>query len=184
MKKWKAEQLKPRMKFCLTALFLLLSVPVFAEEPPAPAQPSNLTLGNFFTEGWDQEWVRRRTPGEAPDMSLLHVQTNFLEREFRTDYYSQQNTGGNKTGNVSFADALIAYGINRRFMIEVVGNYQWNNARTGSGTSGAGAALVARVQLVESRGPHMPTTSVSPLPMPVSATIKPRSVTRWQAGTI
>ncbi len=152
MKKWRVEQLKPGMKICLTALFFLVSVPVFAEEPPAPAQPSNLTLGNFFTEGWDQDWVRRRTPGGAPDMSLLHVQTNFLEREFRTDYYSQQNTGGNKTGNVSFADALIAYGINRRFMIEVVGNYQWNNARPGSDTSGAGASLVARLQLVDVPG--------------------------------
>ena len=28
-------------------------------------------------------------------------------------------------------DALVAYGVNRRFMLEVVGNYEWENARTG-----------------------------------------------------
>ncbi|HEX8960159.1 MAG TPA: hypothetical protein VF775_01145, partial [Geobacteraceae bacterium] len=135
------------VKACLTALFLfVLCVPVFAAESESPAQPSNLTLGNFFTEGWNQDWVKRRTPGGAPDMSLLHVTTNFLEREFRTDFYSQQNVGSNKTSHVAFADALIAYGINRRFMIEVIGNYQWNSAHTGASSSGAGAALLGRLQ--------------------------------------
>ena len=86
-------------------------------------------------------------------MSLLHVQTNFLEREFRTDFYSQQNVGSNKTGSISFADALIAYAINRRFMMEVVANYQWNSSRTaGASTSGAGSALVGRLQLVDVPG--------------------------------
>ena len=90
------------MKAYLTALFLFICVPVFAEESsvpvtqaqsPTPGQPSNLTFSNFFTEGWNQEWTKRVTPGGAPDMALLHVQTNFLEREFRTDFYNQQNLG-------------------------------------------------------------------------------------------
>ncbi|MGD0657551.1 MAG: hypothetical protein ABSD38_05760, partial [Syntrophorhabdales bacterium] len=56
--------------FCLVCL---LSGPAGAQAP-APEQPSNLTLWNFFTEGWSQEWTHRVTPGGAPDMSLLHVQ--------------------------------------------------------------------------------------------------------------
>ncbi|MGO9020576.1 MAG: hypothetical protein ACLQVJ_19725 [Syntrophobacteraceae bacterium] len=85
-------------------------------------------------------------------MALLHVTTNFLEREFRFDYYGQQNTGSNGTKDVQFTDALVAYGINRRIMIEVVGNYEWDNARTyGSSSSGA-AALVGRLQLVDVPG--------------------------------
>jgi hypothetical protein len=86
-------------------------------------------------------------------MALLHVQTNFLEREFRTDYYNQQNVASDDHGHVSFLDALVAYGVNRRFMLEVVGNYQWKNSRTaGDDTSGAGAALVGRLQLVDVPG--------------------------------
>ena len=148
-------------KTFLTALFLFICVPVFAEEPsmpvlqakfPTAGQPSNLTLLNFFTEGWDQEWTKRSTPGGAPDMSLLHVQTNFLEREFRTDYYNQQNVRSNSIGHVSFLDGLIAYGLNRRLMLEVVGNYQWNNERKGVPQTGAGSAAVARLQLVDVPG--------------------------------
>lgn len=148
-------------KTFLTALFLFVCLPVFAEEPSlyAPqtrsatsAQPSNLTLLNFFSEGWDQEWTHRSTPGGAPDMSLLHVQTNFLEREFRTDYYNQQNVRSNNTGHVSFLDGLIAYGLNRRIMLEVVGNNQWNSVRKGVPSTGAGSAFVGRLQLVDMPG--------------------------------
>ena len=144
-------------KIFLTALLLLISVPAFAGEPsealsPPHAQLSNLTLGNFFTEGWDQEWAKRSNPEGAPDMSLLHVQTNFLEREFRTDYSNQQNTGSNKTRHINLLNGLIAYGVDRRVMVEVVSNYQWNSARTGVDSSGTGGALVGRVQLVDIPG--------------------------------
>jgi hypothetical protein len=158
--KWKKE-LKPMMKSYLAALFLFICVPVFAGEPPVPltqaeslatAQPSNLTLSNFFTEGWNQEWTHRYTPGGAPDMALLHVTTNFLEREFRFDFYSQRNKGSNSTGDVEFADALVAYGLNRRFMLEVVGNYELDNARSFGSSSAGAAALVGRVQLVDVPG--------------------------------
>jgi hypothetical protein len=146
------------MKPYLTALFLFICVPVFAAEPSAPAtqaesaaaaQPSNLTLSNFFTEGWNQAWTHRQTPGGAPDMALLHVTTNFLEREFRFDYYHQWNKGSNSTRDIDFTDALIAYGLDRRFMLEVVGNYEWDNARTVGSSSSAAGALVGRLQLID-----------------------------------
>ena len=145
------------LKICLTALFLFVCAPAFAgefsqAEPTTHAPLSNLTLGNFFTEGWGQEWEKRSTPGGAPDMSLLHVQTNFLEREFRTDFSNQQNTGSNKTGHANLLNGLIAYGLDRRIMVEVVSNYQWNAARKGANSTGAGGALVGRVQLVDVPG--------------------------------
>ena len=144
-------------KIFSTVLFLFICVPAFASEPSEAqsttrAPLSNLTLGNFFTEGWDQDWEKRTTPGGAPDMSLLHVQTNFLEREFRADYYNQQNTGSNKSRHINFLDGLIAYGLDRRFMIEVVSNYQWNAALKGANSTGAGGALVGRLQLVDVPG--------------------------------
>ncbi len=149
-------------KTCVAALFLFVSLPVYAgdvagsllqDQRPAFSEPSNLTLSNFFTEGWEEGYDKRVTPGGAPDMSLLHVTTNFLEREFRADYYSQENTASDGTRNVQFLDGLIAYGLNRRFMIEALTDYEWKDARNGGmDTSGAGGAFVARVQLVDVPG--------------------------------
>jgi hypothetical protein len=149
-------------KLRLTALFCLVSVPVFAGDlspnplegqEPALSQPSDLTLSNFFTDGWNDPYERRVTPGGAPDMSLLHVTTNFLEREWRTDYYWQQNSPSDDTRNIQYLDSLIAYGLNRRLMIEGVGIYEWKNARGGGAdTSGGAAAFVTRLQLVDVPG--------------------------------
>ncbi|MGO9311999.1 MAG: hypothetical protein ACLQDI_04590 [Syntrophobacteraceae bacterium] len=87
-------------------------------------------------------------------MALLHVQTNFLEREFRFDSYFQQNLGSDSTKNVQFVDALIAYGLDRRIMLEVVSNYEWKTSQSdiSGSSSGASGALVGRVQLVDIPG--------------------------------
>jgi hypothetical protein len=147
-------------KYCIAAL-LLSSLPAFAgdlatdalkDQTPAFSEPSNLTLSNFFTEGWTDAYDKRVTPGGAPDMALLHVTTNFLEEEFRTDYYSQHNMAGDGTKNVQFVDWLIAYSLNRRFMIEALGDYEWKNSRVGDDVAGGGAAAVARLQLVDVPG--------------------------------
>jgi hypothetical protein len=138
------------------------STPVYAgntsaslsqDQDAAPAQPSNLTLWNFFTAGWGEQYYHRETPGGAPDMALLHVTTNFLEREFRFDSYFQQNLGSDSTKSVLFTDGLIAYGLDRRFMVEVVANYEWKDAVPGgTSSSGSSGALVGRVQLVDIPG--------------------------------
>src|SRR5262245_24822196 len=46
----------------------------------------DLTLGNFFTVGWNEDFTRRSSEGRAPDLALLRVQTNFMEREFRLNF--------------------------------------------------------------------------------------------------
>lgn len=136
--------------FC--CLLCLLAGPAGAQTAEPSNQPSNLTLWNFFTEGWNQEWTHRETPGGAPDMSLLHVQTNFLEREFRFDGYQQQNLSNDSNKSINFMDALVAYGINRRFMLEAVTNYEWKDPRSGENMNGAGGALLGRFQLVDVPG--------------------------------
>ncbi len=136
--------------FCCLLFMLVGTAGAQTAEPSN--QPSNLTLWNFFTEGWNQEWTHRETPGGAPDMSLLHVQTNFLEREFRFDAYNQQNLSSDSNKSTNFMDAEVAYGINRRFMVEVVSNYEWKDPKTGANMSGAGGALLGRFQLVDVPG--------------------------------
>jgi hypothetical protein len=85
-------------------------------------------------------------------MALLRVQTNFLEREFRADFYTQRNIHSPTKDNVEFLDGLVAYSFNRRFMLEVVSNYEWDSYRIGDDRSGAGGAVLARLQLVDVPG--------------------------------
>ena len=108
---------------------------------------SDLSIGNFFTEGWNQDWEKWRH--YTPDMALLRVTTNFLERELRADYAKTEVAHSATTDSTDFLNMLIAYAPNRRIMLEVIGNYQWNDRINGTEISGSGAAFLARFQLVE-----------------------------------
>jgi hypothetical protein len=123
------------------------------EKGAAEAEPSDLTLMNFFTEGWIEDWVKRSRKGRTPDMALLRVTTNFLEREFRLDYvYTNNVRNSAKVENSQLLNGLIAYGLNRRLMIEVISNYQWNEPPAGSTAlkaNGAGGAALVRFQLAD-----------------------------------
>jgi hypothetical protein len=114
------------------------------EEDPLP-----LTLWKFFTEGWGQEFTRRSSEGRAPDLALLRVQTNFMERELRINYAYTNNFHNTKQSNLNNLDYLIAYAFDRRFMVEVVGNEQWIDGR-GKNPDEAGptARFVGRLQLI------------------------------------
>ena len=111
--------------------------------------PQDLTLWNFFSAGWDEDFTRRSSEGRAPDMALLRVQTNFMEREVRVNYFHQHNINNARRENLDDFDVLIAYGLNRRFMIELVGAQQWVDARGKiPDFDGATARLVGRTQLI------------------------------------
>jgi hypothetical protein len=126
--------------------------PPAAEEPSGgseePRKLADLTPLNFFTEGWAEPWVHRHR--KTPDMALLRVTTNFLEREFRVDYTLAMANNNAKLVNTQVLQGLIAYGLDRRLMLEVITNYQWlvlpNGAPPASGPGGAG---LIRFQLVD-----------------------------------
>src|SRR5579862_4479421 len=90
---------------------------------------SDLTLLNFFSAGWDEDFSRRVRETGTPDYALLRVGTNFMEREVRVNYVYDQNINSKTREHLTSMDAFIAYGFNRRFMIEVLDNYQWVGAR-------------------------------------------------------
>jgi len=133
------------------AAALAASLEAVSPEKPAHAGTtqhlSDLSLGNLFTEGWNQEWEKWRR--YTPDMALLRVTTNFLERELRADYAKTEVANSATTDSTDFVNVLMAYAVNRRLMLEVIGNYQWNDRINGPLISGAGAAFLARLQLVE-----------------------------------
>lgn len=111
-------------------------------------QVVDLTLFNFFTEGWDLPWIHRHR--KTPDMALLRVTTNFLERELRLDYQGTRHINKNaKVERTDFADALIAYGLDRRLMVEVIASYQWNHKDGTNIVDGSTAAILARFQIVD-----------------------------------
>jgi hypothetical protein len=110
---------------------------------------SDLTLSNFFSEGWTQPWAKRERASGTPDMALLKVTTNFLERELRLDYAHTANVKHSRFQSTDFINGLIAYGLDRRIMLEVITNYQWNTPRTGAGVSGAGGGGLVRFQLAD-----------------------------------
>ena len=132
------------------------NAPVYAPESVAVdfggqrAQLTDLTLSNFFSAGWDEDSTKRVRATGTPDFALLRVQTNFMEREFRFDYQHQENVNSKKVANIDNIDALVAYALNRRFMIEVVGAYQWNDERgKNPDIDGGVPSIVTRFQLID-----------------------------------
>ncbi|HMK74237.1 MAG TPA: hypothetical protein VK454_12910 [Myxococcaceae bacterium] len=121
------------------------------EQHPQPAgghqELSDLGILNFFSEGWNVKWVHRHR--YTPDMALLKVTTNFLEQEFRLDYANTQIANNTTLVASDLLNGLIAYALNRRFMLEIIANYQWNIKKSGSPANGAGGGFLVRFQLVD-----------------------------------
>jgi hypothetical protein len=110
----------------------------------------DLGLANFFTAGWDQPWEHRHDR-YTPDMALLKVTTNALEKELRLDYTDTSVRGNAKVDTSQVGSALIAFAINRRLMVEVINNAQWNLDFHNTTTSGSGGGGVLRLQLADTQ---------------------------------
>src|ERR1700739_2645408 len=127
----------------VATLFLASAIPIGAGAQEYGASSgqhlSALTLANFFSEGWTQPWAKRERADGTPDMALLKVTTNFLERELRLDYArTSEVQTSTKYKTFDNLNGLIAYGLDRRVMLEVISNYQWNpRIRPGQGAGGA-----------------------------------------------
>jgi len=148
MKNWHHTTRPIALALLLTAARGLAGTPDLSPSPAAPTA-DNLTLGNFFSEGWNRPFTMRSSlPDGAPDLPLFHVATNFLVRVTRTDY-SFENTL-EKTGikNFQFVDQYVDYAFNDRFMISLFGDYAWLNEKASSNEDGAGGGVAGRFQLV------------------------------------
>jgi hypothetical protein len=82
-------------------------------------------------------------------MALLKVTTNFLERELRVDYAFASLLANARYGSANLLNSLLAYAVNRRLMLEIIANYQWNIADGTVATNGLGGAALIRFQLVD-----------------------------------
>ncbi len=148
MKKWHHTMRPIALALILSAGRGLAGTPELNQNPAPP--PTGLTLSNFFTEGWNQDYVFRSSlPDGAPDLALLRSVTNFLVRVSRTDYSYEDNLGKSSTRDIHFLDEYIDYAFNQRFMLSIFGNYSWLNQKSTADENGAGGGAQFRFQLVD-----------------------------------
>lgn len=107
----------------------------------------DLTLGNFFSAGWNESWQKRSHPDGAPDLTLLRVQSNLLLRSLRTDYFYEHPLESSGKDNIQFINQLAEFAINRRVMLAVFGNYEWVNSQGPDNLEGASYGGLLRLQL-------------------------------------
>jgi len=125
--------------------------PTLQEPLPVADELTDLSLGNFFSAGWNEPWSRRPRPDGAPDLTLLRVQSNMLLRALRTDSTLERSLESSSERRVLSVNQLIEYSFNRRLMLALIGNYEWIDARTGEDESGWTYGGLARFQLVDTR---------------------------------
>ena len=134
--------------------------------PGDPVKPGrqDITLGNFFSVGWNEPWQKYPRGQGTPDMSLLRVQTNFLAQLFRTDLAIQENRAENSVSDNTLLTGTLEYAFNRRFMLALIGNYRWLDSRAGEDNEGGAVAAFARFQLLENRNLSLAFTFRAGLP--------------------
>ena len=108
-----------------------------------------LSLSNFFSEGWDQKWSKFQRGEGTPDMSLLRVQTNFLVQLIRFDTSFEIGKTSPAFSQGEFLNTSVEYALNRRFMPGAFLNHQWLEGRHGPDEDGAGGGFFGRLQLIE-----------------------------------
>jgi hypothetical protein len=148
--RWRSFVLTIRLTATL-ALTVALSHPTMAQDAPS-GNLSNLTVANFFSDGWDQVWVKRPNPGGAPDLALLRVQTNFLAQYFRADFFTEQGLNSSKNRTMDLYDVVMGKSLNRRLMISATAYYEWLQSRVHNDTDASSFALAGRLQLIDIPG--------------------------------
>ncbi len=116
-----------------------------------PTALSDLTLGNFFDEGWSQPWSKFDRGDGTPDMSLLRVQTNFLVQLFRLDTAFEVGRTSPAFSQGELVTGTLEYALDRRFMPGLFVNQQWLKGRNGPDDEGGTGGVFSRVQLIETR---------------------------------
>ena len=110
---------------------------------------SDLTIGNFFAAGWDEDFAMRKRETGTLDLPLLRVQSNEMLRLFRTNYYYQNDLNSATKKVLADVDGFIDVALDRRIMVEVNGVYQWSYPTSGLATSGGAPGFLTRIQLVD-----------------------------------
>lgn len=119
----------------------------FAEKKP------DLTLSNFFSEGWKfMQWEEpEQEPDQAPRFRLLKIPATVFEREIRMNYSFTNNGDGGKLDEHEW-EFEFEMPVSRRLLIEVEPKIISLSPNDGDTTSGFGdTSLITRIMLLETR---------------------------------
>jgi hypothetical protein len=109
----------------------------------------DLTLSNFFSAGWNEDYAPRVRDTGTPDLPLLRAQTNNQQRLFRMNFFDESLINSATKKDLVDTDGFIDWSFNRRFMVELEYAYQWGDPRTGGGASGGATGVEGRFQLYD-----------------------------------
>ena len=159
-----------RFAFSISLALVLSSSPMrglagesVALHQTGAATLSDLTLSNFWSDGWGESWTKRHREG-TPDMSLLRVQTNFLVQLFRLDTFVETGIESAKISEIRYANAILEYAFNRRFMMALFSNYEDHKSRIGHDEDGYGGGMFGRFQLYDLEHDSLALTLKAVLP--------------------
>ena len=113
----------------------------------------DLTLSNFFSEGWKFAWWEEpeQEPDQAPRFRLLKIPATVFEREVRMNY-SFTNNGDSGKLDEQELEFEFEMPVSRRLLIEVEPKIVSVSPDHGSDHSGFGdTSLITRVMLFETR---------------------------------
>jgi hypothetical protein len=109
---------------------------------PTEKEPHDLTLGNFFSYGWNVGWKEpEEGPHDAPRFRLLRIQQAFWEREYR---YTHNYAFGVDHGSLDEqeGEAELELPVSRRFMLEFEMPYAGRRPAGEQWTFGGGDLVV------------------------------------------
>lgn len=125
--------------------------PDAAKTPPPPEiKPKNadLTLGNFWSAGWNEPFVARSDTGHAARIQLFHTHPAFFVREMRMEYdFFLNNHNGKADVHEMAMEMEVPW--NRRFLTAVDPAYLWRMPENGEGTSGPVWSASAWAQFID-----------------------------------
>jgi hypothetical protein len=133
----------------LTLVGTVLMCGTTAADATEVAPLPDLTIQQFFSEGWTDKWVKRSRPDGAPDLTLLRVQSNLLLQSVRTDGFIESPTSASGDNRVSSVTPLVEYAVNRRLMPGFFVSHQEIDHASGGGREGWTYGGLVRLQLVD-----------------------------------
>jgi hypothetical protein len=112
-------------------------------------EPSDLSLCDFFTAGWDEPFEERPREGRAPRFNLFKSRQGFLERIGFLGYsYTNGLDGGQNEHELSGG---VEWAFNRRFQVGVESFYTWQRPSSADSRRGDGLRweFSTRFQLID-----------------------------------
>ncbi len=133
-------------------LFIISFSPVLQAHEASGKRP-DLTLSNFFSEGWKFAWWEEpeQESDQAPRFRLLKIPATVFEREVRMNYSFTNNGDSGKLDEHEY-ELELEMPVSRRLLIEVEPTVMSVSPNHGNNHSGFGdTSLITKVMLFETR---------------------------------